>query len=137
MTAGDQQQQVRKGRRIAFCEACGQGMALQMVHREEWDLMGRCDGLCGHDADKDAADQAGSASRRDAIQFGKIESGFGQGLFDQVADMIQMAARRDFGHHAAEGPVLVELRQHLVGQNAPIFRHKGGSGLVAAGFESQ
>ena len=52
-----------------------------------------------------------------------------------------MGARGDLGHHAAIGPVLVELAEHDVGQDFARPRraaaHHGGGGFVAAGFDAQ
>ena len=52
--------------------------------------------------------------------------------------VLQMGARRDLRHHAAEGRVLRFLAQHRLGEDGAVRRpHHGGGGLVAARFQPQ
>ncbi len=138
MPAGDQQQQIGKVDPVG--QAHGQRMALQMVDREKGLAAGRRHGLGGHHADEDPADQAGSRRRRDAVDPVQRQARILQGTLDQPVEVVEMAARRDLRHHAAVGAVLVQLRQHEVGQNpapCPVGLDAGGSGLIARGFNAQ
>ena len=118
-------------------------MTLQVIDREERLVV--CEGqrLGRHDADHDAADQAGPAGRGDAVEIAQAEARFPQGIGDQSIETLEMGARGDFGHHAAEAPMLAHLavddvaQQRAQGSIAGRRLHHGHRGLVAAGFDTQ
>ena len=71
------------------------------------------------------------------------EAGGGQGVLDQPVDALEMGARGDFRHHAAETAMLGQLAIDQVGQNPAARRAAGGWRLddghgrfVAARFNS-
>ena len=84
-------------------------MGLEMIDRDEGEIMHRGNRLGGHHADMNAADQAGPAVGRDPIEIGKAEPRCLQGARDQPVEMFEMGARGDLGHHAAIGPMGLEL----------------------------
>ena len=79
-----------------------------------------------------------------AVEIGQVEPGGAQRLLDQPVDALQMGARGDLRHDAAEAAMLGELAVDDVGQDpADRLRRRlrrlddGHRRLVAAGFDSQ
>jgi hypothetical protein len=112
-----------------------------MVHRDQRRVVHHRDRLCGGEADDDAADQAGTGGGRDRRQFGKLDARFVHGLCNDAVEQIDMGARRDLRHHAAEARVLLGLRADDVGQDPPrpvgLALDHGCGGLVAGGLDPQ
>ena len=71
----------------------------------------------------------------------QLDTGFRQRALDQQVQHLDMGARCDFRHHAAEGRVLVGLRQHDIRQDAAapvrIARDHRRRGLVAGRFDAE
>ena len=86
--------------------------------------------------DDHAADQPGPGGGGDAVEAGEAAPGLLHRLGDDQVERLDMGARRDLRHHAAEGGVLVDLRQHHVGQDpaAPVVRSRS---TTAAAVSSQ
>ena len=80
-----------------------------MVDGQERQLAGRRDRLGGHHAYEDAADEPGPGGRGDAVQVIEAHAGVLQRARDQAVDMIEVAARSDFRHDPAIGPVVFQL----------------------------
>ena len=118
-------------------QARGQRVALQVVDGQERQAACGRDRLTGHDAHEYAADQPRPGGRCDPVELGKIDFRLGQRTRDQAVDMVEMAARGDLRHHATVRPVLVELGEHQIGENAPLARHHRGRGLVAGGLDAE
>src|SRR3546814_20777623 len=91
MTARDQQQQI--GKRHLVAEPRGERVALEMVHREERPVPGERDGLGGHHADEDAADEAGPGGGGDPIQLRKSEAGLLHRLRDPPVAWVEETGR--------------------------------------------
>ena len=89
-----------------------------------------------------AADQARPGGRGDAIERREGHIGLRHRLGDDAVEGFDMGAGGDFGDDAAERGMLVDLRQHDVGQNAAAlavrgeFDH-GGGGFVAGRFDAE
>ncbi len=135
MTAGDQQQKIRKLNVIG--EPHRQRMALQMVDGDERFICCKGDRLGRHGADQHTADQTGAGGCGDTVQVIKADAGILHRPGDDMIGLVKMGARRDFRDNAAERAMIVDLRQHDVGQDAPVVVHDGGGGLVTTGFNSQ
>jgi hypothetical protein len=91
--------------------------------------------------DDDAADQSGPGGGRDPVDIGKRATGFDHRLGDDEIECLDMGAGGDFRHHAAEGSMLADLREHDVGQDlaAPLVRpldHRR-RGLVAGRLDAE
>ena len=77
--------------------------------------------LARGDADQQRSDQARAVDDADRAQILSAHVRQRQRFINQRRDTFAMRARRHFGHHAAEGPMQIELAGHDVGQNnAPI-----------------
>jgi len=116
-------------------------MGLQMVHGHQRLGVDERDGLGGGEAHDHAADQAGAGGGRHAVEVREGDTGVGHRLGDDLVEPFDMGACGDLRHHAAECGVLVDLRQHHVGQNpsrpfAGTLDHRG-CGLVAGGFDTE
>jgi hypothetical protein len=112
-----------------------------MVDRDQRRIVHHCDRFGGGEADDDAADQAGTRGGRDRRQLGVAHAGLLHRAVDDAVEHIDMGARRDLRHHAAEGGMLLGLRTHDIGQNAarPVAQalDHGGCGFIAGGLDSQ
>ncbi len=96
-----------------------------------------------HHPHHDAADEARSAGGGDGVEIVETELRLGQRILDQAVDALEMGARGDLRHDAAEAAVLGLLAIDDVGQDAahgpgPGWRlDDGDGGLVAARFDAQ
>ncbi len=86
-------------------------MGLQMVDGDERFGLRHGDGLGGHDADQQSADQTGSGGCRHRVDVVERQAGLVQGLLDQAIEGIDMGARGNLGHNAAIGRMRGQLRQ--------------------------
>ena len=139
MAARDEQQQIGKFDPIG--EARGQRMRFEMVDRHERLGGGERQRLAGGEPDDDAADQAGPGGGRDAVEIGEFHLRLGERPRDDRVDDLDMGARGDLRHHAAEGGMFGDLAQHLVRQDfaaavRPAADH-GRRRLVAGRLDSQ
>ena len=105
--AGRQKQAIGKRRRVG--EPRGERMAFQVIDRDQWLVVGKRDGLGRGQADDDAADQARPGGSGDAVQRLEPHLRFGHGLGDDDIERLDMGARRNLRHHAAECGVLIDL----------------------------
>ena len=129
VAAGNQQQQIGKGDAVG--QPGGQRMAFEMVDRHQRLPRRRGHRLGRHQPDDQAADKAGTGRRRDGIDLAEIGPGIERGLDDAV-QRLDMGARRDFGHDAAKGRMLLDLAEHDIGQNlAARRRHRSATTLAA------
>ena len=141
MTARHQQQEI--GKRHVFGEAHRKRVALQMIDGEERLVLGEGQRLGGHDAHHHAADQARPAGRGDPVEIGQIELRLSERLDHQPVEPLEMGARGDLGHHAAETAMLGHLAVDDIGQDAAnrsISRRRFDDGdrrFVAARFDAQ
>ena len=140
MAARHQEQEVGKFQIVG--EPRGKRVPLQMVHRQERQAVHRGDGLAGHDADDDAADQSGPAGRRDPVEVGPMGARLRHGPPDQPIQVLQVGPRRDLGDDAAEWTVLVDLRFDDIASDSRRSRARRivddrRRSLVAAGFDAQ
>ncbi len=83
----------------------------------------------------------GPAAAATADNCAKPTFGFLHGLSDDAVEQVDMGARRDLRHHAAETGVLVDLRVHDIGQDpaaaVALALDHGGRGFVAGGLDTQ
>ena len=103
------------GNGVVVGEPRGQRMRLEVIDRDQRLLRHQRDRLGGGEPDDHAADQAGPGGGRDAVELAKVHAGFGHRLGDDQVERLDMGARGDLRHHAAEGGVRVDLREHHVG----------------------
>jgi len=145
MTTGNEQEQKRKFDLVR--EPGGQRMRFEMIDGEEGLVVGEGQRLGRHHPHHYTADQAGPAGGGNAVELGEIEAGDGQGVLDQPVDALEMGARGDFRHHAAEAAMLGQLAINHIGQDlaersiargaADGWRFDDGDGrFVAACFNS-
>ncbi len=133
--ARHQQKQERK--RHVVGQPRGQRVPLQMVDGQERQIVYRGDGLGGHHPHEHAADQPRAAGGGDAVQVREPHAGLVHGLGDQAIEVFEMGAGGDFGDHAAEGPMIVQLRQHAIGKDPPVAGDHRGRRFVATGFDPE
>ncbi len=139
MPAAHQQQEIGEGRAVGHPR--GERVALQMIDRDEGKPARPGDRLRGQRAHHDATDQARPAGGGDAVEVAEADAGIRHRARDQPVEMVEMAAGGDLGHDAAEGAMLVELREHAVRQDRAaavgVPAHDGRGRLVAGGLKPQ
>jgi hypothetical protein len=116
-------------------------MALEVIDGEQRLAGCGCNGLCGHQADDQAADKARACRRCDGVDITQISAGIGKGRFDDAIQGLDMGAGGDLGHDAAECRMLGDLAEHGIGQDSrrgsAIQRHDAGRRLVTARLYAQ
>ena len=115
VSARDEQQQIRKAQ--AMGEARCERVRFEMVHGDEGQPARKGDGLAGGDADDQPADQPRPRRGGDAVDLVEAETSFGQRLGDQNIEQLDMGARGDLRHDAAELGVKRKLRAHRIGED--------------------
>ena len=83
--------------------------AFEMIDRDERLVVGKRDGLGLGQADDDAADQAGPGGGGDAVERFERCPPSAMALAMIGVERVDMGARRDLRHHAAEFGVLAQL----------------------------
>ena len=116
-------------------------MGLEVVDRHQRLVVDQRNRLGGGEADDHAADQARAGGGGDAVDLVERLAGLHHRLGDDAIERLDMGARGDLRHHAAERRMLADLRQHDIGQDLarPVARaldHRGG-GLVACRLDSE
>ncbi len=139
VAAGREKQAIGKRRGVG--EPRRERVRLQVIHRDQRLVVGERDGLGRGQADNDAADQARPGRGGDAVERRERHLRLRHGLGDDGIERLDMGARRDLRHHAAEFGVLADLRQHDVGQNPPLAvlgpLDQGRGGLVAGRLDAE
>ena len=122
-------------------EAWGERVRLEMVHGDEGQPARERDGLPRGDADDQPADQPRPSGCGDAVDLVEAETGFGHRLGDENIEQLDMGARGDLRHDAAELGMQRKLRAHHIGEDdalaACLAPHQGGGGLVAARLDAE
>ena len=133
VAAGGEEQAIGKRERAG--QPRRQRMRLEMVDRDQRRVVHHRDRLGGGQADDDAADQAGPGGGGDRRQLRIADAGLLHGAVDDAVEHVDMGARRDLRHHAAEAGMLLGLRAHDIGQDpaAPSLRRS----ITAAAVSSQ
>ena len=115
MAARSQKDEV--GKKDVGREPGRQGVRLQMIDRDER-LSGRQrNALPCHQSDQDPADEARTRRCGDAVEVLRRKARFGQRAADERVDDLDMGARGDLRHDAAEGGVSRDLTHHFVGKD--------------------
>ncbi len=89
-------------------------MGLEMVDGDERLADRKRDPLGRHQPDNDPADQARSRGGRHAVEVPDGHPRLRKRPRDERIDNLDMGARRDFRHDAAEGRVSRDLAHHFV-----------------------
>lgn len=112
-------------------------MRFEMVDGGEPAGVNRGNRLGGHQPDNHAADQARPGGCGDPAEIGEADARFLHNALDEVVEVIDMAARGKLGDDTAEGAVIVDLRQHGLGENAAVVGDERRGGFIATRFNSQ
>ena len=83
----------------------------------------------------------GPAAAATPSRAGKVRWASAIALGDDVVEGLDMGASGDLRHHAAEGGVLADLREHDIGENPALgligpFDH-GGGGLITGRLDAE
>ena len=139
MAAGSEKQAI--GERRGVGQPRRQRVRLQMVDRDQRLAVRERDRFGHGQADDDAADQAGTGRRGDAVERGKGVVRIAHCLGDDGIECLDMRAGGNFRHDAAERGMLVDLRENHVGQNAAVARlgpfDQGSARLIAGRLNAE
>ena len=135
MSARYQQKKIGKAHLVD--EPWAEGVTLQMVHRVIGYPTCRGDGLGGHCADDDPADQAGPASGCDPVEITHGDAGRLHRAPDHNVDGIEVGPCGDLGHHAAMRGMHLHLRGDFAGKDSAVAVHDRRRCLVAAALDSK
>ena len=139
VAAGGEKQAIGKRQRAG--QPRRQRVGLEMVDRDQRRIVHHRDRFRGGEADDHAADQAGTGGGGDRGKLVVTDARLLHRAVDDAVEHIDMGARRDLRHHAAEPCMFFGLRAHDIGQDAPrpvaqALDH-GGCGFIAGGLDSQ
>src|SRR5437588_1641313 len=95
-------------------------MALQMIDRDQRNAPRVTQSLRRGDADQKSADESRPRGYGDLVDVVPGRVGVLERAADERKQMLQMFSRRDFRHHAAEGPMALDLRRDQVRPNAAV-----------------
>ena len=139
VAAGGEEQAIGKRRGVG--EPRGQRVRLEMVDRHQRLAGDQRDRLGGGQPHDHAADQAGPGGGGDAVEIGEAHARLLHRLRDDQVERLDVGARGDLRHHAAERRVLLDLRQHDVGADAAGPGHRPldhrRRGLVAGRLDAE
>ena len=133
VAAADNQTQKRR-LQIRVTQIVRRDMAAQMMHGHKRQIcrIGEAFGVV--DADEQRADQPGRIGHGNGVDAAQCQSGVGKRLTDHAGHRFRVAARGDFGHHAAIELMFLHLRGDHIRQRPAAVFHNGGGGFVAGGF---
>ena len=86
--------------------------------------------------DEQAADHAGAVGDGDRVEVVGGHVRIAQRLLDDRQDAFGVRAARDFGHHAAEARMQLDLRMHDVAEHLVAIAHHGRRRLIARSFDA-
>ena len=139
VAAGGEEQAIGKRRGVG--QPRGQRMRFEMVDRDQRLVADQRDRLGGGQADDHAADQAGPGGGGNAVDLVEAVAGLAHRLGDDVVEHLDMGARGDLRHHAAECGVLVTWLSTILDRIRAAavvvaLDHRGG-GLVAGRLDAE
>ncbi len=139
MASGHEQQEIGEGNAIG--QAGGERVAFEMVDGQKR-LVGCCgQRLGGHQADDEAAHEAGAGGGGDGVDVCERQAGFVEGRGDDVVEGFHMGAGGDLRNDSAEDCVVGDLAENDIGQDgaAAVFlaQHDRCGGFVAACLDTQ
>ncbi len=130
MAARYEQQQIGKGEgRLG--EHRRQGMAFEMVHRDQRLARREREALGRHQPDHHAADQSRAGGCRHGVDVREPDIRLQQRSPDQVGQDFDMGAGGDLGDDAAIGPVSALLPRYAPREDASVARHQRNGRFVA------
>ena len=95
------------------------------------------------DADEQRPDEPGSLGHRNRAKIAPCRARVDEGAIDNAADVSDVLARSELGHHAAPFAMNLDLRRRDIRANRPRLARvaglfdDGGGGLVARGFDAE
>ena len=139
MAARDEQQKIGEGDVVG--QPRRERVTLEVVDGDERLPERQGQGLAGRQAHHDATHKPGACRGRDPVEMFELHSGPVQRPLDQAIDDLDMGARGDLRHDAAEGRVVGDLAHDFVRQDfaAALLPkpHHAGSGFIAGRLDAQ
>ena len=139
VAAGHQQQKEGVGNVLG--QTRRDGVALEVVDRDQRFPERHGHGLCEREPDHHSADQAGTCRGRDAVEIDGMDAGLGEGAEHHDVDSLDVGAGRDLRHYASKRCVVGNLGEYNGGedprQTAVGNSHDRGGRFVAARFDAQ
>jgi hypothetical protein len=107
MPAGGEEQAI--GKPSSHSEAGGERVRFEVIDRHQGLVIDEGDRFGGGQPHDHAADQAGTGRRCHTVELVVALAGLCHGLADDEIERLNVGARGNFRHHAAEGRVLIDL----------------------------
>jgi hypothetical protein len=111
-------------------------MGFKMVHGDEGQIMRKRHPFGKGSAYDQATNKARASRGCHTAKFSVAEACPCKNIGHKVRQILQMRPGGDFGHNAAKSRMFGLLAENRFRRNGAIRAHKGGSGFVAATFNS-
>ena len=134
VAAGDEQGDARLGQRAVLQQVDGD-VTHQVVDPVQRLVERVRERLGGGEPDHQRPHQPGPTGDGDAVQFGQIDVGLGEGTFQGGSDGLQVRSAGHLRHHPAEPGMQVDAGGDLVGQQL-MAPDQADAGLVAGGLHA-
>ena len=139
MPTGHEQQEI--GEIELLAQPRRQGVALEMVHRDQWLARTQSEPLGRHQRGHNPADQTGTRCRSHRVQRVQRQAGLGKRRGRETVHRLGMGPRCDLGNHAPEGRMGLCLAEHEIGQHLDpavgMTAQDRSSALVAARLQTE
>jgi hypothetical protein len=112
-------------------EKNGVDVPLEVVYRNERFTQTGGERFAVGNPDQQSADQTWPLGHSDRVEIGQAHAGLLQSLAHYRHDLAQVFARGQFGHHAAELAMNIDLRRNHAGKNCLAGSNHGRGGLIA------
>ena len=136
MAPGRKQEQVGEGE-LRIGEARREGVAFEMIDRDQRLAASEGEALAGEQRDHDATDQARAGGGGNRVEIGGNDPGLVHDAANQPGKLLDMGARGDFRDDSAERAVRLVLADHRLREDHAAAGDERGGAVVARGFEAE
>ena len=112
-------------------------MAFHSVHSHSRNVQANGQRLGAGGANQQRADQARTRGVGDGFDLRALYASLSQHLTDQRQHALDVIARSQLRHYAAEHPMLLDLTEQGISQQAALAVIQSDTGFVAGGFQAQ
>jgi len=99
--------------------------------------LGESYGLAQREPHQKGANQTRTPGGRHDVHFAQFETSLLKCRLADRRPILEMLTRSDFGHHATEGSVRLELTRDHRGEDAAVPIHHGACRVVTGGFDPE
>ena len=107
-------------------------MACDVMHRNKRFMIGKCDRLCGHDADMERADETRTERVGNRVDLIHCTARSCQRFRYDRRNVLNVNAACDFRHNSAVQRMRIDLAAYDIRKNLIAVAHNGTCGFIAA-----